>query len=78
MLESALDAVSVKLNLETPYCSLMCTDDVFTWISINSVNGVFIPNEEQKQNLKAIHFYKKLIYDFKNGQRKRRKRIFKK
>ena len=42
----------------------MCDTVTMEWIAINAVNNVLLPNEEQTEILKGMHFYKEIDLGF--------------
>jgi hypothetical protein len=49
-------------DFEYPDCEVYCNEDTYMWIKKRAVNNVFVPTEEEIQEMREDHhFYKEIV-----------------
>jgi len=60
--ERAIEQVHMSdITYDYPVWGLLCDEETFNYIKEREKFGVFIPNEEQRKELRNMHFYKEVI-----------------
>ena len=59
--ERAIEQHMSDIKYDFPVWGLLCDEETFNYIKEREEYGVFIPNDEQRKELKNMHFYKEVI-----------------